>query len=130
MSLVSRLILRWSWVILFAWFGLQQLTDPSSWTAFLPVWTGYLPVPAEMFVQLNGWFEVCAALLLAMGYATRPVAALLAIHLMGIAVVAGGAIGIRDGVLAMVGVALALSKPDPWTLDEWMKKQKQTAVTE
>ena len=83
-----------------------------------------------MFVQLNGWFEVCAALLLAVGYATRPVAALLAIHLAGIAVVAGGAIGIRDGVLAMVGVALALSKPDPWTLDEWMKKQKQMAVTE
>jgi hypothetical protein len=37
--------------------------------------------------------------------------------LIGIAITAGGAIGVRDAVLAAMGISLALSQPDEWTLD-------------
>lgn len=98
------------------------------WIGFLPIWTGYLPIPGAMLVQLNGWFEIMAAVCLCLGLYTRVVAALLALHLFGIAVSAGGAIGIRDAVLAMMGIALATSADeDPWTLD--VMKENVTANT-
>ena len=74
-------------------------------------------MPAEMFVRLNGWFEVVAALALVIGVYVRPVAVLLALHLFGIAITAGGAIGVRDAVLAMVGIALGVADPDTATFD-------------
>ncbi len=122
MALASRIVLRWSWALLFVWFGTQQLWYPSQWTTFLPAWTGYFPIPAEMLIQLNGWMEVCLAALLLLGCFTRIVATVLAVHLAGIAATVGGAIGVRDAALAAVGVSLALSEPDEWTLDRKVKK--------
>ncbi len=121
---VTRIVLRWSWVGLFLWFGSQQLIHPGQWVSFLPTWTGYFPVPGEMLVQLNGWLELCLAVLLAIGCYTRMVAGFLALHLFGIAVTAGGAIGMRDAVLGMVGVSLALGGPDRWTVDHQILEKK------
>lgn len=122
MMLASRVLLRWSWALLFAWFGTQQLWHPVQWVSFLPAWTGYFPIPAEMLIQVNGWLELCLAALLLLGSYTRFVAAFLALHLAGIAISVGGAIGVRDATLAMVGVSMALGGPDAWTLDEKWKK--------
>ena len=113
----SGALLRVAYVALFAWFGAQQLLDPSAWVGFLPEWTGYFPIPGEMLVQLNGLLELCLAALLALGVFTRPIAAFLALHLLGIAISAGGATGVRDAGLAAIGIALALNQPDRWTLD-------------
>lgn len=118
MSLAARVLLRWSWVALFAWFGTQQLLNPSDWIGFLPAWTGYFPIPAEMLIQVNGWIEICLAAALFIGCFTRVVATLLAVHLLGIAVFVGNATGVRDAALSAVGFALALSQPDAWTLDD------------
>lgn len=118
MSTVSRVLLRWSWVALFIWFGTQQLLNPSDWVGFLPEWSGYMPIPGEMLIQLNGWLEICLAVALLFGCFTRLVSALLALHLLGVAITAGGAIGVRDAALSMVGFALALSESDAWTLDQ------------
>lgn len=123
-SLASRIVLRWSWVALFFWFGSQQLINPSDWVGFLPEFTGYLPIPGEMLVQLNGLFEIVLAIALLLGVYTRVSATLLALHLLGIAVVAGGAIGVRDAALAMVGFAIALDTPDAWTMDAKQKNKK------
>jgi len=110
-------ILRYSFVVLFLWFGVQQLMDPGIWVGFLPTWTGYLPIPGEMLVQLNGWFEIIAAIALAAGLFTRWIALILGLHLFMIAWEAGGAIGMRDLILGMIGVTLFFSEPDEWTLD-------------
>ncbi len=123
MNLPSRVLLRWSWAALFAWFGAQQLLVPGDWIGFLPEWTGYLPIPGEMLIQLNGWLELCLALALALGCFTRAVATVLALHLFGIAFTAGGAIGVRDAALGVVGVVLALNEPDRWTLDQRSQKK-------
>jgi uncharacterized membrane protein YphA (DoxX/SURF4 family) len=71
-----------------------------------------------MLIQLNGWMEVCLAVLLFTGYFTRLCALVLAAHLAGIAVSVGGATGIRDIVLAAAGTSLALGEADEWTLDK------------
>ncbi len=125
MNLASRIVLRWSFALLFLWFGTQQLMHPEMWVVYLPTWTGYFPMPGEMLVQLNGWTEVILAFLLAIGVFTRAISAFLALHLAGIAISVGGAIGVRDGALAAVGVSLALVEPDNWTLDAKHKKNSQ-----
>lgn len=116
---IATRILRYTWVLLFAWFGVKQLIEPSMWIGYLPEWLGYLPVPAEMFVQLNGWSELVMALLLALGIWQRPVLLLLSLHLFGIALQAGGAVGVRDAALGMIGVALLVLPLDtfPWKQD-------------
>ena len=128
MNLASRVVLRWSWALLFVWFGTQQLLHPSQWVTFLPMWTGYFPIPAEMLIQLNGWMELCLAALLLLGCFTRLSALLLAAHLAGIAVSVGGAIGVRDAALAMAGISLALGEPDAWTLDMKTKKAPEPST--
>lgn len=117
MTQTSAATIRYSLVLLFLWFGVQQLIDAPTWVGFLPEWTGYIPVPGELFVQLNGWMEVVFAVLLMLGVFTRVVAAVLGVHLLFIAVSVGGAIGVRDAVLGLVTIALALSPVDGWTLD-------------
>lgn len=112
----TRLI-RFTIVALFLWFGSQQLIDAASWTAFLPGWVGYFPIPAETIIQWNGLFEVIGALMLAVGAYVRIVAALLGLHLMGIAASVGGAIGVRDAALAVCTLALVIAPTDEWSID-------------
>jgi len=108
---------------MFIWFGTQQLLHPTDWIIYLPEWIGYLPIPPEMLIRLNGWTELVLASALIIGCYTRFVAAMLSIHLAGIAVSVGGATGIRDYALAAAGFALALDKPDAWTLDIYFAKK-------
>lgn len=117
MSSYSLLVLRLTFSALFYWFGIEQLTEAEEWVGFLPDWIGYLPIPGEMLVQLNGLFEVVCATALLIGVYTRWIAGFLAIHLFGIALSAGGAIGVCYAALGMMGVVLAMSESDPWTLD-------------
>lgn len=117
MNKISLRILRYSFFILFLWFGFQQITDPGTWVGFLPNWTGYLPIPANMLIQINGWFEIIASLFLATGIFTKFIAAILSLHLLAIAWEAGGAIGMRDLILAMMGLSLVFADQDTWSLD-------------
>ncbi|MEK7459377.1 MAG: DoxX family membrane protein [Patescibacteria group bacterium] len=116
-KICPSIIVRYAAVALFLWFGIAQLTAPENWVGFLPEWTGYFPMPASMIVQLNGLTEVVLALALGIGVFTRVVAVLLGIHLLGIAITAGGAIGVRDAVLAVMTTSLAFAAPDRLTLD-------------
>lgn len=116
-ALTGQIILRTSFALLFFWFGIQQLTDASTWVVYLPEWTGYFPIPGEMLIQINGLLEICCATLLALGIHTRIIAGFLGLHLLGIATTMGGATGVRDAVLGMIGISLALQPPDAYTLD-------------
>lgn len=123
MTLSPVLVVRMSAVLLFLWFGVQQLVAPGAWVDFLPAWTGYFPIPGEMLVQLNGLMEVILAVLLALGVSTRLVAAVLGVHLLPIAITVGGAIGVRDAALAVMTLSLCVGMPDAWTMDARAKKQ-------
>lgn len=105
------------------WSAIQQIVDPGIWVGYLPTWTGYLPIPGEMFVMLNGWSELVLAALLAAGCFTRVISIVLGLHLPGIAWTAGGAVGVRDATLAVRLWALAAGKTDIWMLDASVAKK-------
>ncbi|MCG3772790.1 MAG: hypothetical protein JW384_04009 [Nitrosomonadaceae bacterium] len=111
------LVLRVGMAAVFAWFGLHQLFDPSSWIAFVPSFMTNPWITSESIVLVNGWAEVVGAFLLLIGFQTRPVALLLSLHMLFITIETGGAIGVRDLGITIACLALALSTIDRWTLD-------------
>lgn len=113
---------RYTAVGLFLWFGFAQLVDPGTWLAFLPTWTGYFPIPGEMLVQWNGWFEVVAAFALALGLYSRPVAVVLGLHLLFIGLSVAGATAVRDIALGLFVISVGLRQVDAWTLDAYFAK--------
>lgn len=124
MPLAQRVILRVSWALLFAWFGIVQLANPTAWIARLPEWTGYIPMPAEMAVRLNGWLAVCLAILLGLGLFTRASAWLLAGYLLGLAILVPEALGARTLALVAVGVVIGMNGADAYTVDETYRLKK------
>jgi uncharacterized membrane protein YphA (DoxX/SURF4 family) len=104
----SYRLLKYSLVGVFLYFSLSQLIAPADWVGLLPSWTGYLPIPGEMLIRLNGWFEfmACAALLL--GVFPRLMAWLLGLHLFGIALSLSGPTRVRDLGLALAMISLAM----------------------
>ncbi len=134
MSKTERLVpvvLRFGMAGVFMWFGLQQLIDPSTWTAFVPAFTANPWISPVSIILLNGWLEVVAAVLLITGFWVRPIAYVLAAHMLFVALETGGAIGVRDFGLTIACLALALGAVDTWTLDYWFnsKSASQTPIT-
>jgi uncharacterized membrane protein YphA (DoxX/SURF4 family) len=112
------LILRVGLALVFLYFGVMQLINPAQWTRLLPGFTSSMP--QETLIMLNGVFEVIFGLLLLVGFMTRWVAALLAIHLASITVNLGyTAIGVRDFGLTLATIALALYNNTKYSVDGW-----------
>jgi uncharacterized membrane protein YphA (DoxX/SURF4 family) len=100
------------------WFGIQQVTDAPSWLAYLPSWTTNLPISQTTIVYLNGTFEIIFGLFLLIGFYTRIVALILALHLLDIAYTVGyDAIGIRDLGLALSTLTVFLNGADAFSFD-------------
>ena len=117
-------VLRAGLVALFLWFGLSQVLSPSDWIAWVPQWTESFGLSATTVVLLNGLFEVVLGALLAIGFYTRIAALLLSLHLAVIAYEIGyNDIGVRDFVLAVATLSLALFSPDQFSLDKRMQRE-------
>ena len=117
-------LLRAGLVVLFLWFGLSQVTTPGDWLAWVPEWTSAFGVSASTIVLLNGAFEVVLGALLAVGFYTRIAALLLSIHLLFIAYEVGyNDVGVRDFVLAIATLSLALFEPDQYTIDKRTQRE-------
>ena len=115
----APIVLRFGLVFLFLWFGLSQIINPASWTAWVPEWvSSIVGLNATTIVLINGWFETIGGILLAIGFWTRWVALALSLHLFFIAYEVGyNDTGVRDFALAVSGIALSLFGPDRYTLD-------------
>lgn len=102
-------ILRLGMAAVFLWFGFSQLFNSLQFVSLVPVWAyNLLHIPPAMVVMANGVFEVIAGSLIALGYLVRPLAFLLALHLLPIALSFGiTAVGVRD--LGLSAASLALS---------------------
>ena len=103
-------VLRLGLAAVFLWFGFSQLFDSIGWVGWVPEWAvTLLGVPPTFIVLTNGAFEVIAGVLLVAGIFVRPVAFLLALHLVLITIEIGlNEIGVRDFGLTMATLALAL----------------------
>jgi len=112
--------LRFGIVALFLWFGLSQITSPGDWVAWVPEWpTALTGLSPTAIVFLNGAFETMLGVALVVGFYTRLAAFLLALHLFVVAFEIGyNDIGVRDFVLAVATLSLAMFPPDRFTLDK------------
>jgi uncharacterized membrane protein YphA (DoxX/SURF4 family) len=117
----SPVLLRIAIAIVFLWFGFSQLKNPSSWTSMLP---NFMSSSGNIFIYINGIFEVMFAILLILGLYTRFVSFLLGLHLLDITYMVGyGPIGIRDFVLALATFSIFLTGPDEFCLDTIIRKK-------
>lgn len=114
----SPILIRIVIAAVFIWFGLQQLTDPSSWFGFLPTWVNNIPISQTDFIYLNGCFELLLGTSLLFGFYARTCAFLLGLHLLGITYTVGyGAIGVRDFGLALTAISIAFGPISPFSID-------------
>lgn len=119
----APVVLRIALSILFIWFGVWQLIDPSMWAGFVPAWVAGMMGGAITLVKLNGFAEIVLGLALLAGFQVRIVAVLLALHLFGIAGSIGfSPLGLRDFALAFATVSVALAGADRWSLDRRLDK--------
>ncbi len=110
-------VLRIGLSLVFLWFGINQLLLPDDFMGYLPNFILQLDY-AKTLIYLNGAAEVILGSLLLIGFMVRPVAFLLALHLLSIA----GGLGyndimIRDLGLALATVSIFLGGADKWTVD-------------
>ncbi len=125
LSSFTPVMLRLSISLLFLWFGINQIFNPLMFFGYLPDFI-LLSDFAGMVVLLNGIFELVFAVLLLIGFFTRPVALLLSLHLLSIAITLGyNDIAVRDLVLALAAFSIFLQGPDQWCVDAWLKKGKK-----
>jgi uncharacterized membrane protein YphA (DoxX/SURF4 family) len=118
-------VVRMGLSLVFLWFGYSQLTDTAVWIFWLPEWTAGLPLAAETLVRLNGGAEILLGALLLLGFYTRPVALLLALHMVSIVVSVGyNAIGVRDFGLMLATVSVFLHGHDRFTLDGYIARKR------
>jgi uncharacterized membrane protein YphA (DoxX/SURF4 family) len=115
----APVVLRFGLVALFLWFGLSQVTNPGGWISWVPEWAISISwISPTAIVLLNGGFETIFGILLAVGFSTRWVALLLSLHLFFIAYEIGyNDVGVRDFVLAISTLTVALFGSDKYTLD-------------
>lgn len=119
LKIFAPTFLRVSMSLVILWFGVQQVTDASSWFAYLPAWTTSLPISQLTIVYLNGTFEIIFGTFLLLGFYTRIVALVLALHLLDIAYTVGyDAIGIRDLGLALSTMTVFFYGADAFSFDK------------
>lgn len=108
-SKYAPLVLRVGLAILVLWFGAEQLTNASAWTAWVPEWTSAIGLSPEQIVYANGTFEVVAGILLLFGFFTPIVAFLLFLHMCLITLEIGlNPTGVRDFGITVALLSLAL----------------------
>lgn len=113
-SRYAPVVLRLGLAAVYVWFGVSQLVNSNAWTGLVAGWaTGLSGMSALTIVHMNGWFEIVAGTLLAVGMYVRIVAGLLFLHLLVIVSHLGAtAIGVRDFGLSMATLAIALQGDD------------------
>ncbi len=97
----------------------------------VPDWaTGMSGMTAATIINLNGWFEIVAGVLLALGVFVRLLGFVLGVHLLLIARELGiNAVGVRDFGLAGATLALALFGADDFSLSKYIKdRRKNTSL--
>lgn len=116
----APVVLRYSIALVMLWFGIQQIMHTDLWTAYVPPSVSDMTgLSVTAMVKLNGWFEIVAGILLAIGWQVRIVALLLAIHLFDIIYIVGyGETGVRDFGLAMALIAVSMHGNDILSLQQ------------
>ena len=110
-------IVRIAISLVFLWFGINQAFVPDNFVGYLPAFLLELTF-AKTLVILNGVSEIILGGLLLVGFLIRPVALILAAHLLGIIFSLGyNDIAVRDFGLMLVTLSIFIGGRDLWSLD-------------
>lgn len=125
MKLSPTLCLRLGLGLVLLWFGMSEIIDPETWSAYVPsLVEAHLPVPLTTFVVLHGIIEILLGSLLLLGFYLKLSSALVALHLFFIVLGVGyNEIGVRDFGLFMAAVALAMSEDNTYSLDAFISRR-------
>lgn len=125
LSKYSGPLLRYGMAVVFLYFGISQIVDTNNFLGYLPNFL-FNTSFASTLILINGVFEIIASILLIIGFKTRIVAILLALHLALITFEVGWSqTGIRDFGLTIATIAIALQGPDNWCLDKKFLRGKK-----
>jgi uncharacterized membrane protein YphA (DoxX/SURF4 family) len=128
LKVFSPVILRVGLAFVFIWFGVNQIMEPQSWIDFVPEYiTSFLHLDVTTVVYLNAAFEILCGSALLLGFSTRVVALLLALHMLDITFTVGldDSIGVRDLGLSCAMIAIWLNGYDWLSLDRWIKSENK-----
>ena len=118
----AQSVIRYGVALVFLIFGIWQLIDPSSWLGYVP---SYVPFNPTIAVYLNGVVDLLLGALLLIGFLTRIVAIVAALHLAAITSSLGfNDVMVRDLGLVIVLVGIAMHGPDQLCIE--MKKSKKS----
>jgi len=114
----STVIIRIGLALVLLWFGLDEIINPENWFGYFPnTLVSLLPFSLETFFMINGILEILAGILLLVGFKTRIVAFIVALHLLSITIAIGyNDIGIRDFGLTVMAVSLIFSGSGKFSL--------------
>ncbi|MDO8500103.1 MAG: DoxX family membrane protein [bacterium] len=118
LSHYAPVVLRLGIASVFMWFGVSQISNPSMWTNFIPLWAlSTFSLSAQALVLMNGTAEIIGALLLVLNIFARWVALFLALHLFGIAYTIGfNPTGVRDFGLSVATLYIFLKGEDDFSI--------------
>jgi uncharacterized membrane protein YphA (DoxX/SURF4 family) len=120
---IAPVILRYGLSLVFIWFGINQLLNPSNFLGYLPNFI-FSSDYASTFVIINGLFEIILSLFLIAGKFTRIVAFILSLHLIGIIFELGyGEVAIRDFGLLVATLSIMFYGPDSLSMDKRRRKK-------
>ncbi len=131
----APVVLRTGMALVVLWFAIEQFMNTALWTSYIPESIVSLSrLSATTLVYLNASFEAIFGVLLLLGWKTRWVALLLALHLFHITWVVGyGEIGVRDFGLAMATLSIFMNGSDLLCIDDqeesMMSSVAETSVT-
>ena len=116
-AIYAQIVLRLGISIVFLWFGINQLIDPEKFMGYLPK-ALLLSTFASSIVLANGIFGTITGLLLAISLWVRPVALIIAIHLIIVIIGLGyNDITVRDFGLLCATIAIFLGGADKWCIN-------------
>lgn len=112
-------IIRISLALILLWFGIDEILNPQNWFGYIPAWlSSVLPFSLNTFIILNGIFEIIIGSLLLIGFYTRIIAFIAALHLFFITIAVGyNEVGVRDFGLTMMAISLIFSGAGVLSLD-------------
>jgi len=122
----ATVLIRVSLALVLLWFGIDQIANTENWFGYIPHWlTSNLSSSLSTFIILNGIFEIIIGVLLLIGFYTRIIAFIAALHLLSITIAVGyNDIAVRDLGLTLMAVSLIFSGAGVLSLDS--KKLKNS----
>ncbi len=120
---LAPILLRTGVAVVFLIFGIDKVFHVTEWLAYVPPWAAqFIPIDLTIFMYIQGVIEAVLGFSLLIGFWSRTVSFLCALHLAGIIVAVGyNEITVRDFGLFMATLALSLREQMKWSLDSWMK---------